>query len=122
MSASINLFKYSDDFLSYPAGHVILRRGDPGNVMYVVQDGEVNLMLDDTVVETVGPGGVFGEMALIDKRPRNTTAVAKTDCRIVPIDEKRFLFMIEETPNFALDVMRILVGRIRSVMRPPDTP
>ncbi len=111
---TINLFKFSQDFQTFPEGQIILHEGDPGNVMYVIQDGLVELTREGKVIEVLGPGDIFGEMALIDKGPRSTTATAKTECKIVPIDEKRFIFMVEETPFFALQVMRILVARLRA--------
>jgi CRP-like cAMP-binding protein len=64
-------------------------------------------------VETVGEGGIIGEMGLIDRGPRSATAIAKTDCKLVPLNEQRFTFMVQETPNFALQVMRIMADRLR---------
>lgn len=70
-------------------------------------------MVGGQVVETVEKGGLFGEMALIEKENRVATAVAKTDCRVVAVDETRFLFLVQQTPNFALHVMRVLSDRLR---------
>jgi CRP/FNR family transcriptional regulator, cyclic AMP receptor protein len=81
--------------------------------MYVVKSGEVELKVRDKSVEIVGTDGFFGEMALVDQAPRSATAVAKTDCVVVPISEKHFLFMVEETPFFALAVLRTLTARVR---------
>jgi CRP-like cAMP-binding protein len=64
-------------------------------------------------VEELGSGGVFGEMALIDTGTRSATAIAKTDCRLVPINERRFQFLVQQTPNFALQLMRIIADRLR---------
>jgi CRP-like cAMP-binding protein len=61
----------------------------------------------------VGPDGFFGEMALIDQGSRRATAVAKTDCTIIPISERHYLLMVQETPLFALTVMRTLLGCMR---------
>ena len=57
---------------------------------------------------------IFGEMALIDNEPRSATAVAITDVELVPISEKQFLFLVSQTPYFALKVMRILAQRLRA--------
>jgi CRP-like cAMP-binding protein len=81
--------------------------------MYVVKDGEANIVVHGKVVETVGPGGIVGELALIDTQPRSATVVAKTDCQLVPIDEKRFMFLVQQTPYFSLHVMRVLADRLR---------
>jgi CRP-like cAMP-binding protein len=110
---TIDLFQHSSDALSFPAGTFIFREGDPEDYAYIVISGEVDLILNGTVVETVAPGGIMGEMALIEHKPRIASAVARTDCRLVPIDEKQFMFLVQVTPNFAIKVMKILVERLR---------
>src|SRR5262245_20951341 len=109
----IDLFRHSADVRVFSAGQIIFKEGDPGNEMYVVKEGEVDILVHDVVLETVGPGGILGEMALIDTKARSATAVAKTDCKLVPIDERRFTFLIQQTPYFSLYVMRVLAGRLR---------
>jgi CRP/FNR family transcriptional regulator, cyclic AMP receptor protein len=110
-----NLFRHASDATSIPAGNVVLQAGQPGDVMYVVVEGDVEIRLGDRVLERVGPGGFFGEMALVDHSPRSATAVAVTAARVVAIDEKRFLRMLQDTPGFALEVMRSLVHRLREM-------
>lgn len=97
----------------YSAGSIIFQEGQPRDSMYVVQEGEVDLKVRGQVVETVGLDGFFGEMSLIEHGPRSATAIAKTDCSLVPINERRFLYMVEETPFFAITVMRMLSVRLR---------
>ena len=77
--------------------------------------GEVEIRVGERAVEVVGPAGIFGEMAMIDGAPRTATAVARSDCKLVPIDEKRFQFLVQQTPYFAIEVMRVLAGRLRRV-------
>ena len=81
--------------------------------MYIVKEGQVDLLYKGKLLATVEKGGIFGEMALIDFLPRSATAVAKTDCKLVPVDEKHFSRLVQETPTFALQVMRVLVHRLR---------
>jgi len=107
------LFEHSKHAKDYPAGSTIFAQGEPRDVMYVVVAGEVDLQREGRTFETLSTGTLVGEMAMIDKAPRSATAIAKTDCRLMPIDEKRFEFMVAETPSFALQVMRILVDRLR---------
>jgi CRP-like cAMP-binding protein len=107
------LFENSKHAKNYPAGTTIFTQGEPRDVMYVVLAGEVGLQRGGRTIETASVGAIVGEMAMIDKAPRSATAIAKTDCRLVPIDEKRFEFMVSETPFFALHVMRMLVDRLR---------
>ncbi len=79
----------------------------------VIRSGEVEIERDGKIVEKLGPGGIFGEMALIDGAPRAATAKAKTACEVAPITEKTFLFLVHETPFFAISVMRALADRLR---------
>jgi len=92
---------------------IIFSEGDRGGAMYAVVSGEVEIMIHGTVVETVGPGGFFGEMAIIDDEPRSGTAIAKSDCELVAIDEAAFRALAQENPDFALAVIRVLARRLR---------
>ena len=81
--------------------------------MYVVTSGSVVLSIDGRIVETLGPGGLFGEMAVIEREPRSGTAVAETVTELVGIDKRRFWFLVQETPYFAELVMRVMARRLR---------
>ena len=100
----------------YAAGDVIFAEGDKGEAMFVVRTGEVTIERGGRVMETLSGGGVFGEMALIDGSPRSATVRAKTDCEVAPINEKTFLFLVHETPFFAIAVMRTLADRLRRMV------
>ncbi len=95
------------------AGDVIFAAGDRGEFAFVITEGEIELSLHGDALETVGVGGIFGEMALIDHSARSATARAKTDARIVPIDQKRFLYLLQNTPFFAVEVMGVMADRLR---------
>jgi CRP/FNR family transcriptional regulator, cyclic AMP receptor protein len=99
---------------SFKAGETIFKEGDRGDEMFVVQSGHVEIRRGNRVLETVAEKSIFGEMALIDDGPRSATVVAITDATVVPVSEKQFLFLVRETPFFALNVMRTLVGRLRT--------
>lgn len=116
MSTTMNLFRNAKDAQPYAAGQVIFTKGDPGDVMYVVQEGEVEIILDDQVIDRHGPGSIFGEMALIDASPRSATAVAASDCKLVVLNAQRFEFLVQQTPHFATTVMKIIVERLRRRM------
>ena len=107
------LFENRGHVQDFPAGTVIFTEGDPGDVVYVILDGEIQVLVRKEFIDVLGPGEILGEMALIDSKARSATAIAKTDCRLATIDEKRFLYMVQETPFFALHVMRVLVQRLR---------
>lgn len=98
-----------------PDGAVIFERGERGTSMYLVRSGTIGLKLGDEVLERVEPPGLFGEMALIDYEPRALTAFAQGDVEIVEIPERRFWFLVQETPRFAQLVMRVMADRLRRV-------
>lgn len=113
---ALNLFRNEQHAQSFAAGQTIFEAGAPGDLMYVVQEGEVEIVLAGRAIDVAGPGGVIGEMALISDKPRSASAVAKTNCRLVPIDEKRFAFLVQQTPYFAIQVMRVMAERLRRYM------
>src|ERR1700694_3352866 len=96
----LDLFRHAQEIVPFLPGQVIFEEGQPGDVMYVVKEGQVELRVHANVVAIVEPGGILGEMALIDDSPRSATAVAKTACRLVPINEQRFQYLVQQTPYF----------------------
>jgi CRP-like cAMP-binding protein len=98
----------------FKAGDVIFRQGDPAQELFIVQSGEVEIRLGNRVLETLPQYSIFGEMALIDSAPRSATAIAASDAKLVPVSEKQFLFLISNTPYFALNVMRVMARRLRA--------
>jgi len=115
MGVKVSLFSVEDNPRVCEAGETIFRQYDMGAEMYVVLEGEVELTIGENVIETVGPGEPFGEMALIDQVPRVATATAKTACKLAVIPEKRFLFMVQATPQFALQIMKVMADRLRTM-------
>ena len=111
----LDLFRNEDNLAEYASGEIIFSAGDVADNMFIIKQGEVEIRIGDTLVVTARPGEIFGEMALIDSSPRNATAIAGADCILIPIDQKRFNFMVQQTPFFSLYVMRILVERIRTL-------
>lgn len=94
---SLGIFRHSETQV-FQAGQVIFQEGELGQVMYVISDGTVEIFVDSILVETASAGTVVGEMALIDHGPRSASAKAKTDCKLVPVDQKRFEFLVSHTP------------------------
>lgn len=109
----LRLFESSDNVESFAPGAAIFSAGDEARHMYVVLEGEIELHRGDRLLNVVGPGSLLGEMALVGDHQRSATAVARTPCRLVPINERRFTFLVQETPYFALHVMRVLADRVR---------
>jgi CRP/FNR family transcriptional regulator, cyclic AMP receptor protein len=98
---------------SFKAGDIIFREGDNALDLFVIKSGQVRIQIGNRTVAELTPDTIFGEMALIDDEPRSATAVALTDVVLVPVSEKQFLFMVSQTPYFALKVMRVLATRLR---------
>jgi CRP/FNR family cyclic AMP-dependent transcriptional regulator len=111
----VGIFKSANDFRTFKAGETIFSEGDPGEEMFVVRKGTVSLKINGQLIVTAEEDETFGEMALIDGRTRSATAEAVTDCEVVPIDSRRFLFLVHQTPNFALIMLRVLANRLRTM-------
>jgi len=124
MPTPLSLFQNDPMAEPLKAGQTLFSQGEPGDHMYVVLSGEVDLKIGDTVVETVTEGGIFGEMALIDHRDRSATAVGKSDGTVVPVNQKRFLYLVQNTPFFAVEVMEVMADRLRRMDETalPSTP
>jgi CRP-like cAMP-binding protein len=108
-----SIFTHEPNARLFRAGELIFEAGSGGKAMYAVQSGEVDLVIGETIVETVGPDGFFGEMALLEDAPRSATARARTDCTVAEIDSFGFMRQVSRNPFFALEVMRILAHRLR---------
>src|SRR6516162_9766567 len=96
------------------AGGTIFREGDDAHELFVIKSGDVRIQLGNRALTELHANDIFGEMALIDDEPRSATAVAITDVELVPVTEKQFLFLVSQTPYFALKVMRVLAQRLRA--------
>ncbi len=114
---TFTLFNNEPDVRTFSAGQLIFAEGQPDDdLMYAVSDGEVDIVRQQGVLETIPPGGVFGEMALLDDQPQSASAIAKTNCRVAAITEKRFTLVVSQNPHFALEMMRLLAERVRRNM------
>ncbi|MCP4405931.1 MAG: cyclic nucleotide-binding domain-containing protein [bacterium] len=109
----LHVFGLEKTLMRFSAGQNIFQKGDLADKMYIVKEGEVDIFISEKCVETLTKDGVFGEMALLDASPRGATAVAKSNCRLLAIDEKHFLSHIRKTPVFAIQIMRVLADRLR---------
>jgi CRP/FNR family transcriptional regulator, cyclic AMP receptor protein len=102
-----------EDSVDYEAGLVIFRDGDRADQMYMVVEGEVEIRRGDRILEIVGPGGILGEMSLVDDSPRSADAYAKTDCKLAGFNRDKFISLVQKTPLFALEVMALMAERLR---------
>ena len=104
-------------FSAGSAGSVVFNKGDPGSCMYIVQSGVIEMMIGDKVIEICGPNEAIGFMSMIDGAPRSSTARVKEACELSLIDQRKFRFMVDEVPNFALYIMGAMARRIRGIVR-----
>jgi len=108
------LFLNAQQTLNVPAGGVVFREGDAGEEMFGIIEGQIQLQTTDRIVAVLGADDVFGEMALVDSSPRMATAIATADSVLAVINRHRFLFLVHETPTFALSVMSAMADRFRA--------
>jgi CRP/FNR family cyclic AMP-dependent transcriptional regulator len=105
------LFRNAQSTINVPAGGVIFQQGEVGTNMFGIVEGQVQLQTTSKVIATLDVDDIFGEMALVDSSPRMATAVATVDSVLAVIDRHRFLFLVQETPTFALSVMSVMADR-----------
>jgi len=113
---TIELFQKQPESLKIPTGTIIFKENDLGELMYGIIQGEVDIIVNGHVIETLKTGEIFGQGALLDPEyKRLSTAVAKTQCELASLDKERFLFAVQETPVFALQVLREYSKRLRKI-------
>jgi CRP-like cAMP-binding protein len=97
----------------YDREKVIFREGQAGTFMYLVKEGRVAIAVGQNVVEVIGPGGTFGEMAVIDQSPRGARAGALEDCLLVAIDRASLIDVVRKHPVVALALLKGVAERLR---------
>lgn len=103
----------NDPPIYYRQGRQIVSEGSKAVLMYAVVNGRVAISIGGRVVERLGPGGAFGEAALVDQSPRLATATAETDCELQPITRQAFLTLVKVSPQFAYGMLESLAERLR---------
>jgi CRP/FNR family transcriptional regulator, cyclic AMP receptor protein len=117
-NSDIHAMLDKEPHVALASGQVLFTEGDPPSCMYVVKNGTLRIRSGGVIYEDVGPGGIVGEMALVERYPaRSATVYALTDCELVAVDEARFSALVAEAPRFALTVMQILSRRLRAMDR-----
>jgi diguanylate cyclase (GGDEF)-like protein len=104
--------------VAYPSGETIVEIGDPGRSLYLLTEGEVQVVYpsrnSDFELARLGPGDFFGEMALLNEKPRSATVRALTPVSLLMLDKSDFRRVVSDTPRVALTLLSALSGRIRS--------
>jgi CRP/FNR family transcriptional regulator, cyclic AMP receptor protein len=94
-------------------GRALVTEGETGHEAFIVVDGTAAVTSGGTEVATVGPGAVFGEMALIDRAPRNATVTATTPMKVLVLGQREFTGLLDESPGFTRSIMAALAYRVR---------
>ena len=102
----LEVFEGSNDLLDLSAGSQLFAEGDPGDIMYVLLGGSLQLTLHGKPIAKVAEGEIIGEMALLGTEVRSATAVAETDCQLVPIDTHAFKLLVPSRPPNSLQIYR----------------
>ena len=109
------LFTHNPTIIRVPAGPALFSENDDGHMMYVLATGRAEVIVNNRIVESLEHGSIVGEMGLVSPGPRSASVVALSDCEFVEVDEKRFQFLVQQTPFFATQVMRVMAERLRKV-------
>ncbi|ADI63663.1 cyclic nucleotide-binding domain-containing protein [Trichormus azollae] len=113
--AKISIFQRKPDPKVFSSGATIFEEGQSGDFMYGILAGEVEILVHDKILETIQAGEVFGAGVLVGIKQRNYTAIAKTSCKLAFLNEYSFLFVIQETPMFAIQVMKSYSERLNRI-------
>ncbi len=104
----------------YLDGDVIIRQGDVGDCMYVIQEGQVEIILEsqgkEIQLQVHGPGAFFGEMAIFDKDVRSATVRALGDAMVLTVDKKNLMRRVHEDPSLAFKLVETMSQRIRELV------
>jgi CRP-like cAMP-binding protein len=99
----------------FQAGKLIMSTGAVGAFMYVVLEGRVAISVGNSVVEHVGPGGMFGELALVDRSARAATATADADCKLLAINRNEFINLVRTKPEFGASLLKSIALRMQQL-------
>ena len=109
----LGLFSREADIVRLKDGDKLFEKGDVAHHGYVLLEGTLRIGDGNAVLQHASPGAMVGEMALVDHGPRSATVTAVSDCKLARFDERRFLFLVQQTPSFALNVIRLISLRLR---------
>lgn len=111
----VEMFRYSKISETFTKSETIFKQGSYADKMYVILEGDIDIQVDGRNVASLSPGHILGEMALVDNLPRSAAAIAKTDCKLVPVDRESFLYIVKEHPQFALFIIKDISNKLRDL-------
>ena len=120
LKVALEFFKSAGEIDSFTAGGAVFSENEKAgrfslkrNKMYLLLEGQVNLVANGKFLGMVGPGEIFGEMASLSQAPRSASAMARSACRVISLDDKQFQIALQKQPEFALMMMSVIIGRLR---------
>ena len=108
----LGLIGKASDEIAVPAGKVLCEQGKPGFEFYLILDGSATVRRNNKKVATLGPGGSFGELALLTRLPRNATVVADTDMDLLVLGQREFSGLLDEVPGMAHKLLSSMAQRL----------
>jgi len=103
----------ASDEITVPAGKVIVEEGSFGHDFFMILEGEADVTVGKKKVASLGPGGYFGELAILDRAPRNATVTARTPMRLLLLGQREFSSVLDEVPGLAHKLLVQMAGRLR---------
>jgi len=101
--------------VTVPAGTAVVREGEAGDAFYVIVSGQAEVARSGQVVATIGAGSFFGDLALLDRAPRNATVTAITEMELIVLGQREFSAMLDEAGGFARKLLVALAHRLREM-------
>jgi len=102
------------ELVTVDAGEFLFREGDTADALYILKKGTLRVVSGSSVYETLKPGGIVGEMAIVDQRGRRSASViAGTRAELLKIDRTQFLALVASNPDFSIEVMQVMARRLR---------
>lgn len=100
------------DEVSVPAGRVLMQQGELGQEFALIISGEADVVRDDVVIATLGPGDYFGEVALLDAVARTASVIARTDMELEVLDRRGFNTLLDDLPQLSRSILKGLAQRL----------
>ncbi len=112
-ASELRKIRSSLDEVTVPAGKVIVEEGRFGLEFFLIVSGSATVTRNGKKVATLGPGGYFGELALLDRKPRSATVVSDTEMDLVVLSQRQFNSVLQSVPSIARKLLAAMANRVR---------
>jgi len=109
----LGLIARASDEISVPAGKELVKEGSPGHEFFLILEGECSVRREGRHIATLKDGDYFGELALLDRAPRNATVVSETEASLLVLGQREFNGVLDEVPVLAHKMLTIMAARVR---------